>query len=88
MLTGQIPEGADMSLLRHPLQWFSMLGIIVEARQNQQRGRPSFSEESFKSPHAHHVLFFSTASQQKMNEGANKAGLDILSEASAHFGLK
>ncbi len=86
-LLGQIPEGADMSLLRHPLQWFSMKGMIVEAQQNEQQGRPSFSEGSFKSSHAHHVLFFSIANQQKMAERANKAGLDILSEASAHFGL-
>ncbi|KTD00549.1 hypothetical protein [Fluoribacter gormanii] len=87
MLLGQIPEGADMSLLRHPLQWFSMIGMIVEAQLNELQGRPSFSEESFKSSHAHHVLFFSLANQQKMAEGANKAGLDILSEASAHLGL-
>ena len=53
----------------------------------EQQGRPSFSEGSFKSSHAHHVLFFSLANQQKMAQGANKAGLDILSEASAHFGL-
>lgn len=87
MLLGQIPEGADMSFLRHPLQWFSMIGIIVEGEQNAQQGRPFFSEESFKSSHAHHVLFFDVAIQQKMVEGANKAGLDILSETSAHFGL-
>lgn len=88
MLLGQIPEGADMSLLRHPLQWFSMVGMIVEAQKNEQQGRRSFSEESFKSSHAHHVLFFSMSAQQKMAEKANKAGLDILSEASAHFGLQ
>jgi hypothetical protein len=86
MLLGQIPEGADMSLLRHPLQWFPMIGMIVEALQNEQQGLPSFSEESLKSSHAHHVLFFSLANQQKMAEGANKAG-DILSETSAHLGL-
>ena len=88
MLLGQIPEGADMSLLRHPLQWCSMMGMIEEAQQNERQGRPSFSEESFKSSHAHHVLFFSLAYKQKMIEGANKAGLDILSEAFASFGLQ
>ncbi|CAM2730733.1 hypothetical protein [Legionella worsleiensis] len=87
LLLGLIPEGADMSLLRHPLQWFPMIGMIVEAQLNEQQGRPSFSEESFNSSHAHHLLFFSAAKQQKMAEEANKAGLDILSEVSAHLGL-
>lgn len=88
MLLGQIPEGADLSLLRHPLQWRPMMGMMLEAQQNEQRGLPSFSEESFKSSHAHNVLFFSISAQQKMVEEANKAGLDILSEVSAHFGVR
>ncbi len=87
MLLGQIPEGADMSLLRHPLQWFPMLGVLIEWIQNEQQGRPALSEESFKSSHARHALFYTVARQQKMAEGANKAGLDILNETSAHVGL-
>lgn len=88
MLLGQIPEGADLSLLRHPLQWFSMMEMLVEARQNELHGLPSFSEESFKSSHAHHALFFKLSSQQKIVEGANKAGLDILREVSANFSAR
>lgn len=80
VLLGLVPEGADMSLLRHPLQWFPMLGMVIEARQNQQQGQPLFSEESFKSSHAHHVQFFSIATTSKMSDMANKAGLDILTE--------
>jgi len=87
MLLGQIPEGADMSILRHPLQWFIMMRMAMEALKNEQQGRPSFSEESFKSSHAHHVVFFALTIKQKREEEANKAGLDILSEASADFGL-
>lgn len=85
MLLGQIPEGSDMSLLRHPLQWFSMTGMIKEAAQNEQQGLPPFSKKSFESSHAHNVLFFSLANQQKMVEEENKAGLDILSETTAHL---
>jgi hypothetical protein len=88
MLLGQIPEGADMSLLRHPLQWFPMLGMFVEAQVNDLQGLPPFSEENFKKSNAHHLLFFSLAAQQKMAEGANKAGLDILRQTHAHFGLQ
>lgn len=87
VLLGQVPEGADMSLLRHPLQWFPMLGMLIEAQHNQQQGRPSFSEESFKSSHAHHVQFFSTAAISKMRDAANKAGLDILTETSNQLSL-
>lgn len=87
MLLGQIPEGADISLLRHPLQWFPMTVINVKYQLNIQQGRLPFSEESFKSSHAHHVLFFRIAHTQKMVQGANKAGLDILSEVSAHLGV-
>ncbi len=64
-----------------------MMGMIIEAQRNERKGCPHFSEESFKSSHAHHLIFFSSAQQQKMAEGANKAGLDILSEASADFSM-
>lgn len=87
MLLGQIPEGADMSLLRHPLQWFKMRALLFEAQHNEQQGRPSFSQESFKNAHAHNLLFFCLANQQKMIEGANKSGLDILRESSADLSL-
>lgn len=86
-LLGQIPEGADMSLLRHPLQWFPMLGLAIEAAKNEQEGRPSFSEENFKSAHAHHILFFSLAKQAEIIDKANKAALDILNETAKHLSL-
>lgn len=87
VLLGQVPEGADMSLLRHPLQWFSMIRMIVEVQKNTQQGRPSFSEESFKSSHAHHVQFFSIATISKMSDTVNKAGLDSLTETSNQCSL-
>ena len=87
MLLGQVPEGADMSLLRHPLQWFPMLGMVIEAQQNEQQGRPSFSEGSFKSSHAHNLKFFSIASISKRSDTANKAGLDILTETAKQLSL-
>lgn len=86
-LLGQVPEGADMSLLRHPLQWYPMLEKAIEAQQNERQGRPFFSEESFKSSHAHHVQFFSIATILKVSDTANKAGLDILTETSNQLGL-
>ena len=94
MLLGQVPEGADLSLLRHPLQWFPMLKMIIEAQirakeaqQNRQQDLPLFSEESFKSSHAHHVIFFSMVAHQKMFELSNKAGLDVLTETSKQLKL-
>lgn len=87
VLLGQIPEGADMSLLRHPLQWFPMLKKLLEATQNEQQGRPSFSSESFQSPHAHHLQFFSLANISKMTDTTNQAGLKFLTETSDRLRL-
>ncbi len=86
-LLGQVPEGADMSLLRHPFQWFPMVGMAIEVQLNVQNHQPPFSEQNLKSPHAQHLLFFATAQSMKFSDTANKAGLDILRETSKQLSL-
>jgi len=44
-------------------------------------------EKSFKSSHAHHVLFFSIAAVVQGVGAANKAGLDALAETSRQLGV-
>jgi hypothetical protein len=83
MLLGAVPEGADMSLFRHPLQYFQMMGIVFEAGLNQAQGKKALSDESFATSFAPYVTFFSQAVMQKaMVEPVNKPGLDILKETS------
>ncbi|GEM_PF-1829703 len=84
---GQVPEGADMDLLRHPLQWFPMLGMALELLNNQRVGKNEFSPKSFETSHAHHFIFFSMANSQKMSDTANKAGVDILADMSNQLSL-
>lgn len=96
-LLGQVPEGADMSLLRHPLQWIPMQFKRAEAHRNiekiqlnslsydQKRHLPSFSEESLKSSHAQHFQFFKTSYCKKDIERGNQAGLNILDEVSSQL---
>ena len=80
---GQTPADADVSLLLHPQQYFPIVNARNEEAQNQQDGNARlFSDESFATPYPPRLLFFSMAQGQKLDEQSNKAGLDILAEAS------
>jgi hypothetical protein len=80
MLLGQIPEDADLSLLRHPLQYIPIYNMYEEYVQSIQEGRGgAFSEKSFKSSHSHNASFFFLATINKTIRQLNTDGLDILS---------
>lgn len=86
MLLGQIPEGADFSLLRHPLQYIPMYNMYEEYLRSIQEGRGgAYSEESFKSRHSHNVSFFFNATLTKTIGQLNTAGLNIVSRVATQL---
>ncbi len=85
MLLGQVPEGADWSIIRHPLKTYSMWGRVIEMSINAQQGLAPFSRETFATSAAPHMIFFQTAAVQKLVEGENQAGLDIIEEVSTQL---
>ena len=88
MLLGRLPEDADMSLFRHPLQYFQMMGQFVEMVINSQQGQKPFSDESFATSFAPRAMFFSVAVGQTQVEKVNKPGLDIIHEVSESLGAR
>ena len=82
MLVGQIPEDADVSLFRHPLQWVPILGKASEALNNQQQEQSKlFSDESFKSRYAPIFMFYNTSIQQLIVEKDLAPGFTVVTEA-------
>jgi len=83
LLLGQIPEGADMNLFRHPLQYFQIYARLIEMTVNVQQGQRPMSDESFATSSAPYALFYNQAcGLKKVTEVANKPGLDIIEESS------
>jgi hypothetical protein len=78
MLLGQIPEGADWSLIRHPLKDFQIWGRIIEMVTNSQRGMAPFSAENFARSAALYAVFYNLTATQQLIEGVNKIGLTII----------
>lgn len=78
-LLGMIPTDADISLLRHPLQWPSMAKAAGEVIINQGK-QQLFSTQSFADPASHKYLFFLTAQTQKMVQTANEQSIEIIDE--------
>lgn len=84
-LLGQVPENADVSRWRHPLQYNSIIKVAQEAVYNEREGRPPFSKASFRTPHSHNLMFFSLAKHAALLDKANQPGIDILTEISSQF---
>ena len=80
---GQIPTDAELSLWRHPLQYFPIWMKLVEMGTNQTQGQQrAFSDESFASSFAPKAMFFCIAANNKQAELQLKPGLDMLEETS------
>jgi hypothetical protein len=79
---GQIPEDADLDLLRHPLQYYPMERMIKESVENEANGQPNFSEESLKSPYAPRAFFYRAAIGLPFQEKSNPAAMRVLDDAS------
>jgi hypothetical protein len=76
-LLGQVPEDADWSVLRHPQQTLPMWGKLFEHAKHEvdvkrdpalANAKRPFSDESFNSPYAPRLMFFSMAAAQKAAE--------------------
>lgn len=59
MLLGQIPEAADLSLLRHPLEYFPIIKAQVKMTLNMMNGEDPMTRTDFESSAVRNLLFFS-----------------------------
>lgn len=83
-LLGFIPTDADVSLLRHPLQWPSIVKAAGEAVMNQGK-QQLFSTQSFADPASHKFIFFNSTQIQKLLQTANGESIEIIEEAAKNF---
>lgn len=86
---GQIPADAEVSLCRHPRQYFPIYLKLIEMLSNELKGNlHQFSDDSFTSPYAPKAIFFILALANKQSETAMKTGLDILEETSQRLKMR
>jgi hypothetical protein len=70
MLLGQIPEDADWSIIRHPLQTWGIWARAIEAN-NQPSGGKFFSNETFATSAAPKFILNQIAESMQMSEQKN-----------------
>lgn len=83
MLLGQIPEDADWSIIRHPMQTLGMWKSYVEAIDNQSQGSDKlFSDKHFATSAAAKFTFYCIVQNQQNAEKICKDSFDVFESVS------